>query len=124
MTTNIAHYSKPAVALVLLLTCTLAVQAAVPSGWLLAGSKPASYEVGVDAQAALNGHPSAYLKANEAITDGFGTLMPGSLQRIRKIRRSGGLGRFLDARGQGQGFRCFRQYARSGDQRNHRLAKV
>ena len=75
MTTNIAHYSKPAVALVLLLTCTVAVQAAVPSGWLLAGSKPASYEVGLDAQAAFNGHPSAYLKANEAITDGFGTLM-------------------------------------------------
>jgi len=67
MTTNVAHYSKPAVALVLLLTCTLAVQAAVPSGWLLAGSKPASYEVGVDAQAAFNGHPSAYLKAKEAI---------------------------------------------------------
>jgi hypothetical protein len=74
MTTNIAHYSKPAVGLVLLLTCSLALQAAVPEGWFLAGSKPASYEVGTDAQAAYNDHPSAYLKAKEPVSDGFGTL--------------------------------------------------
>lgn len=49
--------------------------AAVPTGWLLAGSKPASYEVGIDAQAAYNGHPSACLRATEPVSDGFGTLM-------------------------------------------------
>jgi hypothetical protein len=61
--------------LVLFLPCSLALQAAVPTGWILAGSKPASYDVGTDAQATYNGHPSAYLKAKEPVTDGFGTLM-------------------------------------------------
>jgi hypothetical protein len=75
MTTNIARYSNLATGLVLFLMCSLGVQAAVPPGWLLAGSKPASYEVGVDGQAAYNGHPSAYLKSKEAFVGGFGTLM-------------------------------------------------
>jgi hypothetical protein len=75
MKTNIARYSKPVVGLVLLLTCSLALQAAVPEGWFLAGSKPTSYEAGTDAQAFYNGHPSAYLKAKEPVSDGFGTLM-------------------------------------------------
>lgn len=74
MTTKIATYSKPVVGLVMLLTWTLALQAAAPTGWFLSGSKPASYEVGIDAQAAYNGHPSAYLKAKVADTGGFGTL--------------------------------------------------
>lgn len=75
MTRNIARYSKPVVGLVLLLTCSLAAQAAAPTGWFLAGTKPASYETGTDAQVAYNGHPSAYLKAKGPVSDGFGTLM-------------------------------------------------
>jgi hypothetical protein len=75
MTTNVTRYSKPAVSLVLLLACSLALQAAAPAGWFLAGSKPASYEVGTDAQAAYNGDPSAYLKSKGPVSDGFGTLM-------------------------------------------------
>ncbi len=75
MTTNIGGYSKPVVGLVFLLTCTLAVQAAAPTGWFVAGTKPSEYEAGIDAQAAYNGHPSAYLKAKVADTGGFGTLM-------------------------------------------------
>lgn len=76
MAANFARYSKPVVGLVLLLTFTLAVQAAAPPGWFLAGTKPASYEAGTDAQAAYNGHPSAYLKAKEPDPGGgFGTLM-------------------------------------------------
>ena len=75
MTTKIAQYSNLVVGLVLVLMCTRTVLAAVPTGWLLAGSKPASYEVGIDAQAAYNGHPSAYLRATEPVTGGFGTLM-------------------------------------------------
>ena len=82
MTTNVARYSKPVAGLVLLLTLSLPVQAAAPTGWLLAGSKPASYEVGTDAQAAYNGHPSAYLKAKEPVTEGFGTLMQDFLSLI------------------------------------------
>jgi hypothetical protein len=75
MTTTIATYSKLVAGLVLLLACAIALQAAVPGGWLLAGTKPASYDVGTDAQAAYNGHPSAYLKAKVSDTGGFGTLM-------------------------------------------------
>ena len=41
----------------------------------MAGSKPAEYESGVDAEALRAGHPSAYLKAKSAEVDGFGTLM-------------------------------------------------
>jgi hypothetical protein len=75
MTTTIATYSKLVAGLVLLLACAIALQAAVPGGWLLAGTKPASYDVGTDAQAAYNGHPSGYLKSKVPDTGGFGTLM-------------------------------------------------
>ena len=75
MATNFARCSKPIMGLVLVLTLTLAVQAAAPTGWFLAGTKPASYEAGTDASAAYNGHPSAYLKAKEPDPGGFGTLM-------------------------------------------------
>jgi hypothetical protein len=46
-----------------------------PSGWLLAGSKPANYQSGVDNATVQNGKPSAYLKSALPATDGFGTLM-------------------------------------------------
>jgi len=75
MTRSLTRYSIPGTGLVILIACSLALQASVPTGWILAGSKPASYEVGIDAQAAYNSHPSAYLKAKEPVTDGFGTLM-------------------------------------------------
>jgi len=58
-----------------LLFCCLSLQAAAPTGWFLAGSKPAFYDTGVDAQVSYNGHPSAYLKSKESQIDGFGTLM-------------------------------------------------
>lgn len=83
-----------------MLTLSLAVQAAAPTGWLLAGSKPASYEIGTDAQAAYNGHPSAYLKAKEPVTEGFGTLMQdfradkyvGKRVRFSAFAKSDGVG--------------------------------
>ena len=37
----------------------LVLQAAVPAGWYLAGSKPAEYDAGVDARELFNDHPSA-----------------------------------------------------------------
>ena len=49
--------------------------AAVPFGWLLAGSNPHNYEAGVDPQASYHGSPSAYLKAKQSTLEGFGTLM-------------------------------------------------
>jgi hypothetical protein len=59
----------------LLAVCSLALQAQVPQGWFIAGSKPADYEVGIDASAVYKGHASAVLKAKKPAVDGFGTLM-------------------------------------------------
>jgi hypothetical protein len=46
-----------------------------PTGWFLAGSKPANYQTSVDKTMIQNGQPSAYLKSIVPVTDGFGTLM-------------------------------------------------
>jgi hypothetical protein len=61
--------------LVLLAACSLALPAAAPKGWFVAGSKPTEYESGIDTVAAYNGHPSAYLRAKVSSVEGFGTLM-------------------------------------------------
>lgn len=61
--------------LVIVAASCLVLHAAVPEGWLLAGSKPKSYESAVDMQTLHDGHVSAYLKSKEPVTEGFGTLM-------------------------------------------------
>lgn len=53
----------------------LMLHAAVPAGWLLAGSKPTEYESGVDTDLRYDSRASAYLKSRGAVADGFGTLM-------------------------------------------------
>jgi hypothetical protein len=60
---------------VALAACVLVVDASVPRGWLLAGSKSAEYEVGVDAGQAYQAHKSAFLKSKQPSVEGFGTLM-------------------------------------------------
>jgi len=55
--------------------CCLVANATVPSGWHLAGSTPADYEAGVDTHALYNDHSSAYLRAKNPASEGFGTLM-------------------------------------------------
>jgi len=55
--------------------CSVAVSAAPPKGWFMAGTKPALYDSGVDAQAVMNGLPSAYMKSTQPVPEGFGTLM-------------------------------------------------
>jgi len=62
-------------AAVALAACVLVVQASVPRGWFLAGTKPAEYEVGVDADQPYQGHASASLKSRTLSVDGFATLM-------------------------------------------------
>lgn len=57
-----------------LAAAALGAYAAAPDGWLLAGSKPANYDTGVDQKTLYNARPSAYLNA-KAEVDGFGTLM-------------------------------------------------
>lgn len=61
--------------LVILAACSIALHAAAPKGWFVAGSKPAEYESGIDQLATYNGHPSVYLRATKPIVEGFGTLM-------------------------------------------------
>jgi len=61
--------------LVTLTTFSIASYAAAPYGWFIAGSKPESYECGLDHSALHNDDPSAYLKANDSAVEGFGTLM-------------------------------------------------
>ena len=56
------------------IAAALAAYAAAPQGWILAGSKPANYDTGVDRDTVYNAKPSAFLKA-KADQDGFGTLM-------------------------------------------------
>jgi hypothetical protein len=53
----------------------LVLNADVPRGWHLAGSKPTEYETGVDTGQAYQGHASAILQSKRPSVDGFGTLM-------------------------------------------------
>jgi hypothetical protein len=70
-------------------SCVLALHATVPNGWHLTGSKPADFEVAVDATHGYQGHASATLACKQTCADGFGTLMQGILadeykgQRVR-----------------------------------------
>jgi DNA-binding winged helix-turn-helix (wHTH) protein len=62
------------------------------SGWLLSGSNPSNYEMGVDPQASYHGSPSTYLKAKKPSMEGFVTLMQsfGADQYAgKRIRLSG-----------------------------------
>jgi hypothetical protein len=70
----------------------LVLNADVPRGWHVAGTKPAEYEVGVDAGQAYQGHDSAFLKSKRPSVDGFGTLMQNinaEQYKGNKVRLSG-----------------------------------
>jgi hypothetical protein len=78
--------------MLLLMGLVLVAQAALPRGWLLAGSKPSEYEVGVDADQMYQGHSTAFLKSKALNSGGFGTLMQSinAEQYLgRKVRLSG-----------------------------------
>jgi hypothetical protein len=57
------------------LLTSLALCAAVPRGWHLAGSFPQEYEVGTRLQKAGPPHSVAYLRSTTAKAHGFGTIM-------------------------------------------------
>ena len=63
----------------------------LPEGWFSAGSKPKSYEMGIDKAAGQDGMNAAFVKSIDKDIDGFGTLMqqctPGKYlgKRIRMI---------------------------------------
>jgi hypothetical protein len=59
-----------------LVLVTAALEAAAPSGWFLAGSKPKEYDCNVDSANPYSGLPGVYLRSKEGITTtGFGTMM-------------------------------------------------
>lgn len=99
MTTIVTSFPRVALYVLLLLSCSLALQAAAPAGWILAGNNPAGYETGIDPKVVNNGHPSAYLKSKAADVSGFGTLMQsfradkyaGKRLRLSAFVRSEGL---------------------------------
>lgn len=87
------HFSRRAVtgAAIALVACAL-VGATVPRGWFLAGTKPAEYEAGVDAEQLHQGHASAFLKSKTQSVDGFGTLMQSiraEQYKGKRVRLSG-----------------------------------
>lgn len=61
---------------VLLAGATLALLSfGPPTGWFYAGSKPQSYEMGIDKGAGQNSTNAATIKSKDKTIDGFGTLM-------------------------------------------------
>ncbi len=87
------YFWRTLIAVVLLLTgLVLVAQATLPRGWLLTGTKPSEYEVGVDVDQMYQGHATAFLKSKSLNADGFGTLMQSikAEQYLgRKVRLSG-----------------------------------
>jgi len=78
------------------------LEAAAPTGWILAGSKPANYDTGIDSQAKYQDAESAYLKSKIDVRQddgGFGTLMQsfratrylGKRVRVRGFIKSEGV---------------------------------
>jgi hypothetical protein len=73
--------------------CAVMLQAAAPTGWFFAGSKPQQYDCNVDLANPYNGLPSVYIRSKEGITTtGFGSMMQdfSATQYIgKRIRLSG-----------------------------------
>ncbi len=64
----------------------------VPKGWFIAGSKPDSYEMGIDKGAGQDGKNAATIKSVDKKIKGFGTLMQDCLPDKylgKRIRLSG-----------------------------------
>ena len=75
----------------LLLAANRPGRGAAPTGWFLAGSKPANYETGIDPNTSFAGLPSAFLRA-KADPDGGGTLMQSFAAKNylgKRVRLSG-----------------------------------
>jgi len=91
---KVKYFSRRLVtgAVVALVACALLVGATVPRGWFLAGTKPAEYQAGVDADQLHQGHSSAFLKSKTQSVDGFGTLMQSiraEQYKGKRVRLSG-----------------------------------
>lgn len=71
-----ASFAKGLIGIAVVAAFSLSLYAEVPTGWYLAGSKPAEYESSTDTGNALEGRPSAFLRSKKPqVETGFGTLM-------------------------------------------------
>jgi hypothetical protein len=64
----------------------------LPTGWFKAGSKPKSYDMGIDKGAGQDGKNVATIKSIDKKIDGFGTLMQTSSPQMylwKRVRMSG-----------------------------------
>jgi hypothetical protein len=64
----------------------------IPTGWVIAGDKPKSYDMGIDKGAGQDGKNAATIKSIKNKIDGFGTLMQTCLPDKyygKRIRMSG-----------------------------------
>lgn len=63
-----------------------------PKGWIMSGSHPVSYEMGIDRKSAHQGQASGYLQSRGESADGFGTMMQmfkADAYRAKRLRLSG-----------------------------------
>jgi hypothetical protein len=59
-----------------LAACAFTLQAAVPTGWFFAGSKPQEYDCSLDPSTSYQNLPSTYIKSKPGVkTTGFGSMM-------------------------------------------------
>jgi hypothetical protein len=66
----------------------------LPAGWFMEGSKPKSYDMGIDKGAGKDGKNAATIKSIDSSIDGFGTLMQDCLPgkyRGKRIQMTGWL---------------------------------
>ncbi len=84
--------SKPLTSILFVVTALTLLSFALPENWFKAGSKPKSYEMGIDKAAGRDGKNAATIKSIDKDIDGFGTLMqmckPGKYLG-KRVRMSG-----------------------------------
>jgi hypothetical protein len=83
---------KKSVSLTAILALIILCSYDVPTGWFAAGSKPKSYEMGIDKGAAEDGKNCATIKSIDKSITGFGTLMQECLPTTylgKRVRMTG-----------------------------------
>jgi hypothetical protein len=88
MKTNVNQYSKPSLGILLVIVCSLALQADTSAGWRLGGKNPEVYEAGTDAQVLYDSQPSVYLRGKEPAPKVAGLLhdLPADKYAGKRVR--------------------------------------
>ena len=72
---NVATIVASLVFATLLTVAAVAAEGPVPPGWIVAGSKPAAYQVGTAPQGGQFRGPAGFIRSKQDVQEGFGTLM-------------------------------------------------